>query len=224
MIISEGCSNFCSYCVVPYVRGQLRHRKPQNILKEINQAVDSGITSITLLGQNVNSYNCDDLDFAGLLEKANAIKGLKEFAFMTSHPKDTNRKLFESIRDLEKLKKQLHLPLQSGSNRILKAMNRGYTREYFIDLIKDYRKIVANGLISTDVIVGFPGETDEDFELTFKLLKEMQFNAAYLFKYSPRPNTAAEKLVDDVPKKEKERRHKLLLDLQRSICSSLAGK
>ncbi len=224
VIISEGCSNFCSYCIVPYVRGPLRHRRPFDILKEIEQSIENGITSITLLGQNVNSFQSDGLDFTGLLNKVNLIKGLKEFTFMTSHPKDTCKELFQAIRGLDKLKKQLHLPLQSGSNKILKGMNRGYTREYFMGLVKDYRQIVKDGLISTDIIVGFPGETDEDFQLTSGLLREMRFNAAYLFKYSPRPNTAAEKVSDDVPLKVKENRHRQLLDLQKQACNSLKGQ
>jgi tRNA-2-methylthio-N6-dimethylallyladenosine synthase len=224
VIISEGCSNYCAYCVVPYVRGALRHRTHENILKEINQAVKNGITSITLLGQNVNSYKSGHMDFTGLLSRINAIKGLKEFEFMTSHPKDTNIKLFQAIRRLEKLKKQLHLPLQSGSNKILKKMNRGYTREGFMGLVKDYRKIVPGGLLSTDIIVGFPGESEVDFKHTLELVKAVRFNAAYLFKYSPRPNTAAEKLPDDVTREAKESRHKKLLDLQKKVCAGLAKK
>jgi len=238
VVISEGCSNYCSYCVVPYVRGPIHHRQPQDIIKEIEKAVASGIQKITLLGQNVNAYKsqgqCEakrslprggnvtrsQVGFIELLCLVNAVKELKEFSFITSHPKDVLEGLFKAMAKLNKLKKYLHLPVQSGSNRILKAMNRGYSREYYLQLIEEYRKIVKQGVLTTDIIVGFPGETERDFQDTFDLVKEAQFDAGFIFKYSGRPHTEAEKLTDDVAKEEKERRHSLILQLQKKISRS----
>jgi len=218
VVISEGCSNFCSYCVVPYVRGNLRNRDHKDILREIEEAVDKGITSITLLGQNVNAYRADDdITFAKLLGMVNAIKGLKEFSFVTSHPRDTSLELFNAMQCLDKLKKTLHLPVQSGSDRILKLMNRGYDRKFYLDLADTYRKIVKGAVLSTDIIVGFPTEKEEDFQDTYNLVKEIEFDSAYIFKYSPRLNTEAAKMFDDVETKEKQERHKIILDLQKDI-------
>jgi len=230
VVISEGCSNFCSYCVVPYVRGQLHNRNYKDILKEIEEAVDAGITKITLLGQNVNAYSSpacpagrqltahsSRVDFIELLKLINDIKDLKELSFITSHPKDTSIELFKAMADLEKLKKYLHLPVQSGSDRILQLMNRGYTRKFYLDLINNYRRIVKEAVLTTDIIVGFPTEKEEDFKDSYNLVHDIGFDAAYIFKYSPRPQTQAENFVDDVAKEEKERRHKLILDLQKSI-------
>ncbi len=224
VVISEGCSNYCSYCVVPYVRGELHNRNDEDILKEIEEAVDKGIAKITLLGQNVNAYKSQghkdtrtQVDFVELLKLVNNINGLKEFSFVTSHPKDTSLELFKAIADSERLKKYLHLPVQSGSDKILKLMNRGYTRKFYLDLADKYRKMVKNGVLTTDIIVGFPTETEEDFQDTYNLVRDVQFNAAYIFKYSTRPHTQAENLMDDVPKKEKERRHSLILELQKKI-------
>ncbi|MDD5561464.1 MAG: MiaB/RimO family radical SAM methylthiotransferase [Candidatus Omnitrophica bacterium] len=221
VVISEGCSNFCSYCVVPYVRGSLRHRKSKNILMEIQGAISNGAARITLLGQNVNAYQDNHINFTKLLEQANALEGLAELNFFTSHPKDANAGFFQAIRDLDKLNKSLHLPLQSGSDRILKLMNRGYSVKEYLDLIDSYRRIVKGGLLTTDIIVGFPTETDEEFEETYDLVKKTRFNAAYIFKYSPRPNTKAAKIADLLSKEGKEKRHKKLLDLQRRISNSL---
>ncbi len=217
VVISEGCSNYCSYCVVPYVRGELRNRNYKEVLKEIEEAVDKGITKITLLGQNVNAYQYNDVTFVKLIESVNLVKGLKEFSFITSHPKDTTIDLFKTMANLEKLKKYLHLPIQSGSDRILELMNRGYTRKFYLDLVDNYRKIVKDGALTTDIIVGFPTETETDFLQTHNLVKDIEFDAAYIFKYSPRPHTEAEKLVDDVQRKEKEKRHKTILDTQKDI-------
>jgi tRNA-2-methylthio-N6-dimethylallyladenosine synthase len=217
VVISEGCSNFCSYCIVPYVRGPLRHRKHKDILTEIREAIGHGITRVTLLGQNVNAYQDNQVNFTKLLQQVNALKGLKKFDFFTSHPKDANIDFFKAIRDLDKLAKRLHLPLQSGSDRILKLMNRGYTVKDYLVLIDSYRKIVKGGLLTTDIIVGFPTETDEEFRQTCALFKKVRFNAAYIFKYSSRPDTEAAKIVDELKPDEKEKRHKQLLDLQRGI-------
>ena len=221
VVISEGCSNFCSYCVVPYVRGPLRHRKHKDILTEIREALARGITKLTLLGQNVNAYQDGRVNFIKLLEQINALSGLKEFDFFTSHPKDAGADLFEAIRDLEKLVKRLHLPLQSGSDRILKLMNRGYAVKDCLALIDSYRKIVKSGWLTTDIIVGFPTETDKEFKETCALVKQSRFNAAYIFKYSSRPGTEAAKIIDQLKPGQLEKRHKKILDLQRNISKKL---
>jgi tRNA-2-methylthio-N6-dimethylallyladenosine synthase len=217
VVVSEGCSNHCSYCVVPHVRGELRNRSHKDILKEIEETVSNGITKFTLLGQNVNAYECEGINFVKLVKLVNAVKGLREFGFITSHPKDTTLELFQAMAECEKLKKYLHLPVQAGSDRILELMNRGYNRKFYLDLIKSYRKIVNNGVLTTDIIVGYPTETEEDFQDTYDLVRDAQFNAAFMFKYSPRPHTEAEKLADCVERNEKERRHGLILELQKSI-------
>jgi len=224
VVISEGCSNYCSYCIVPYVRGKLHNRGHRDILKEIDQAVDKGISRITLLGQNVNAYKHGDVDFIGLIDEVNRIKGLKEFSFVTSHPRDTSARLFKAMADCDKLKKYLHLPVQSGSDKLLERMNRGYTRKFYLELVEDYRKIVKGGLLSTDIIVGFSSETEDDFKATYGLMDEVGFDCAYIFKYSPRPQSAAFGWVDDVDKAEKERRHKLILDLQKKISKGKNAK
>ena len=216
VVVSEGCSNFCSYCVVPYARGPLRNRDYKGILMEIEEAIDKSITSITLLGQNVNAYK-SQVNFVGLLKLVNKVQGLQEFSFVTSHPKDTSLDLFKEMADCEKLKKYLHLPVQSGSDRILGLMKRGYNRKFYLDLADNYRKIVKGGSLTTDIIVGFPTETEADFQDTHDLVRGVEFSAAYIFKYSPRPHTEAAGLPDDVPREEKERRHSLILELQKKI-------
>jgi tRNA-2-methylthio-N6-dimethylallyladenosine synthase len=223
VVISEGCSNFCSYCVVPHVRGKFRNRNFKDILEEIEGAIDKGITKITLLGQNANAYRSQvtghrsQVNFVELLKLVNQIKGLQEFSFITSHPKDTSLDLFKAMADSERLKKYLHLPVQSGSDRILQLMNRNYNRAFYIDLVDKYRKIVKGGVLSTDIIVGFPTEKEEDFQDTYNLIKHVEFDSAYIFKYSARPNTNAANLTDDVLRCEKERRHGIILDLQKEI-------
>ena len=170
-----------------------------------------------MLGQNVNSYKAGDVDFIGLLKAVNETDGLKNFSFVTSHPKDVSLGLFRIMRDLEKLKKYLHLPIQSGSDRILKLMNRGYTAKYYKNLALKYREIIPGGVLTTDVIVGFPGETQKDFKSTYTIMKEIRFNSAYIFKYSPRPGTKAVKMKDDIFSELKSKRHIILLDMQRNI-------
>jgi tRNA-2-methylthio-N6-dimethylallyladenosine synthase len=221
VVISEGCSNFCSYCVVPYVRGKLRHRSHQDILQEIKEAVGNGIKNITLLGQNVNSYSDSRVDFIQLLKLVDRLPGVKEFGFITSHPKDASVELFKTMQGLKKIRKYLHLPVQSGSDRILKLMNRGYTRKEYLDLISDYRKIVKGGILTSDIIIGFPTETEDDFKDSYDLAEKAQFDAAYLFKYSPRPHTQAKNLPDDVPREVKEKRHAKILNLQKKISTRL---
>jgi len=217
VVIAEGCENYCSYCIVPYVRGKLRFRSDTDILAEIKENIAAGISKITLLGQNVNAYQHREINFIKLLELVNSIKGVEEFSFVTSHPKDAPVELFKAIQELEKLKKYLHLPIQSGSDRMLKLMNRNYTAKSYVALARDYRKIVKNGVLTTDIIVGFPTETENDFQETFDLVKNIGFNAAFIFKYSPRPHTEAAEWPDDVVKEEKERRHRLILELQKKI-------
>ena len=221
VVISEGCSNFCSYCVVPYLRGPLRHRKYQDILTEIKEAIARGITQVTLLGQNVNAYQDQEINFSKLLAQVNAIDGLEGFDFFTSHPKDADINLFKVMNDLEKLTKRLHLPLQSGSDRVLELMNRGYTVKDYLALIDSYRKIVRGGWLTTDIIVGFPTETVAEFNQTCALVKLARFNAAYIFKYSSRPGTKAAKMIAQLKPGELEKRHKKILDLQRGISQEL---
>ncbi|MBU4310012.1 tRNA (N6-isopentenyl adenosine(37)-C2)-methylthiotransferase MiaB [bacterium] len=223
-VISEGCSNFCSYCVVPYVRGELKNRNYKDIIKEIEGAVDKGITNITLLGQNVCAYQYGDVNLVKLLKLVNPVKGLKEFSFVTSHPKDTVVDLFRAMRDLEKIKKYLHLPVQSGSNRILKDMNRGYTREEYLKIIDKVRSLIPRISITTDIIVGFPGEREEDFVDTLSLMEEVRFASAYMFKYSSRPGTLAERMLDQIPEEIKLKRLHKVIDLQRKMATAGAAK
>lgn len=228
--IMRGCNNFCSYCIVPYVRGRERSRKVENIVKEIEYLVERGVKEITLLGQNVNSYRGywekerECIDFPQLLRIINEIPGIERIRFATSHPKDLSDSLIEAVRDLEKVCEHIHLPVQSGSNKILNLMNRRYTREDYLNLIEKIRKKIPHVAISTDIIVGFPGEGEKEFQETLSLLKEIEFDSAFIFKYSPRPLTRAFHLKDDVPREEKERRLNLLLSLQKEISQRKAEK
>ncbi len=215
VIVMEGCDNFCSYCIVPYVRGRERSRPWQDVVGEIKMLLDKGIKKFTLLGQNVNSYQ-GGINFPDLLDRVAKIKGVEELSFVTSHPKDACQALFEVMAAHQNIKKYLHLPLQSGSNRILKLMNRNYNYETYLEKVNLYRKIVG-GKISSDLIVGFPTETDKDFLSTLNAVKEIQYDSAYIFKYSPRQYTAASKMKDDVPQEIKEKRHAELLALQKQI-------
>ncbi|MCX5679342.1 MAG: tRNA (N6-isopentenyl adenosine(37)-C2)-methylthiotransferase MiaB [Candidatus Omnitrophica bacterium] len=212
--ISEGCNNYCSYCIVPYVRGRERSRDTTDIIKEVKDLASRGFKEIMLLGQNVNSYK---YGFIQLLEKLNNVEGIEKIRFMTSHPKDVSRELFEAMHDLEKIDKRLHLPVQSGSDRILKLMNRGYTKDHYRKLVSMYKKLVPGGEITTDIIVGFPRETERDFKDTVRLVEKTQFDGAYIFKYSPRPPARSCKLKDDVPPEEKQRRLAVILDIQREM-------
>ncbi len=218
--ISEGCDNFCSYCIVPYVRGRQRSRKKELIIEEVKSASEMGVKEITLLGQNVNSYGNDLKDgqnFMTLLEEVHAIDGIKRIRFVTSHPKDTKEALFQTMRDLPKVYKHLHLPLQSGSAKILKAMKRGYSPEHYLGLIDGLRKYIPDCNITTDIIVGFHGEEDSDFEETYSIMKKIGFDSAYIFKYSPRPPAESSRLADDVLPEVKKERHARLLELQKEI-------
>ena len=218
--IMYGCNNFCTYCIVPYVRGRERSRKPEDILAEVRQLAQAGYKDITLLGQNVNSYGKDlglEIDFAWLLEQINAIEGDFLIRFMTSHPKDAGTRLFDAMARCEKVAPVLHLPFQSGSSRVLQAMNRGYTREGYLALVDQLRARIPDIVLTSDVIVGFPGETQEDFEETMRLLEAVRYDALFTFIFSPRRGTPAEKLPDPMPKEQKSANFQRLLARQNEI-------
>ena len=218
--ITKGCNNFCSFCIVPYLRGREFSRSVEDIIGEIKKRVSYGVKEITLLGQNVNSYRDEksNTDFVTLLERLNEIEGLERIRFTTSHPKDVSDRLIESFSRLKKLCNHIHLPVQSGSNRILNLMNRRYTREDYLRIVEKLRLERKDIAITTDIIVGFPTETDKDFEDTLNLVKEVEYDTAFSFKYSPRPLTKAfRELKDDVPTKAKEERLKVLQELIEDI-------
>ncbi len=218
--IMYGCNNFCSYCIVPYVRGRERSRKPGDILAEVRQLAQEGYKDITLLGQNVNSYGKDldePIDFAGLLEQVNAIPGDFLIRFMTSHPKDATRKLFEAMARCEKVAPVLHLPFQAGNDRILKVMNRRHTRAEYLEKIKAVRALIPDIVLTSDVIVGFPGETTAEFEDTLRVLEAVRFDALFTFIFSPRPGTPAAEMDDPMPREEKLQNFNRLTALQDAI-------
>ncbi len=218
--IMYGCNNFCSYCIVPYVRGRERSRKSEDIIAECRELVLSGTREITLLGQNVNSYS-SDTDFSGLLREISEIPGDFIIRFMTSHPKDTSDKLIEVMAaKKDKIAPYFHLPLQSGSNAILKKMNRTYDRDRFMDIVKKLREAIPNICLSTDVIVGFPGESEEDFQDTLDILNRAEFDSVYAFLYSPRAGTPAAKMENQIPEEIKSERIKRLFALQDEISYS----
>ena len=200
--IMFGCNNFCSYCIVPYVRGRERSRKPQDIIREIEKLVADGVVEVMLLGQNVNSYgkNLDTpVTFAQLLQEVEKIEGLERIRFMTSHPKDLSDELIEVMKNSKKICRHLHLPLQSGSSRILKLMNRHYTKESYLELVSRIRHRLPDVALTTDIIVGFPGETEEDFEDTLDVVKQAEFDSAFTFIYSRRTGTPAASMPDQIP-------------------------
>ncbi|MDY4220204.1 MAG: tRNA (N6-isopentenyl adenosine(37)-C2)-methylthiotransferase MiaB [Candidatus Faecousia sp.] len=218
--IMYGCNNFCTYCIVPYVRGRERSREPEEILAECRELVASGYKDITLLGQNVNSYGKDlgrNMDFADLLEQIARIPGDFLIRFMTSHPRDAGPKLFDTMARNPKIAKQLHLPVQCGSDRVLKAMNRHYDRARYLELVRYAREKMPELVLTSDVIVGFPGETEAEFEETLSLISEVRFDALFTFIYSPRPGTPAAKLPDPVSREEKNRWFDRLCALQNGI-------
>jgi tRNA-2-methylthio-N6-dimethylallyladenosine synthase len=222
--IIEGCNEFCSFCVVPYTRGHERMRPVADILAEVREAARTGHREVQLLGQIVNHYQAPDesCDFGALLERVHTVDGIERIRFASPHPRHVNQRLIDSIRDLPKVAKHLHLPVQSGSDRILTAMRRRYTRDIFLDQIDRLRAEVPGIALSTDVIVGFPGETADDFALTMDLVRRARFHAMYSFKYSPRPNTLAiKRLPDDVTEGEKRTRIVAIQDLQRDIQGEL---
>lgn len=216
--IMYGCNNFCTYCIVPYTRGRERSRKPEDILDEVTRLTADGVREVTLLGQNVNSYRGDgNTDFADLIYRLQDIEGLKRIRFMTSHPKDLSDKLIRAYRDCDKLCNYIHLPVQSGSSRILKEMNRKYTKEEYLELIEKLRKAVPDIAISTDIIVGFPGETEEDFEETLDLVRTVRYDSAFTFLYSIRRGTPAEHYPDQIPEEKKHQRFNRLVETVNSI-------
>ena len=218
--IMYGCNNFCTYCIVPYVRGRERSRRPECILQECRTLIENGAKEITLLGQNVNSYGKDlaeEIDFSDLLAQIASIPGDFLIRFMTSHPRDASEKLFDTMARYPKIAKQLHLPFQSGSSRVLKAMNRHYDRETYLKKV-DYAKSVMPELVLTsDVIVGFPGETEEEFEETVSLIEQVHYDSLFTFIFSPRTGTPAAKMEDPTPKAEKNRRFDRLCSVQNAI-------
>lgn len=214
--IMYGCNNFCTYCIVPYVRGRERSRKPEDIVNEIKDMVTRGYKEVTLLGQNVNSYGKgleENITFADLLRKVNEIEGLERIRFMTSHPKDLTLDVVYAIRDCDKVCEQIHLPVQSGSDRILKEMNRHYTKEQYVTLAKKIRAEIPDVTFSTDIIVGFPGETEEDFSETLELAKEVRYDAAFTFIYSRRNHTPADKMENQIPDEIKHERFNRLVEI-----------
>ena len=214
--IMYGCNNFCTYCIVPYTRGRERSREPENIIGEINKLAETGCKEVTLLGQNVNSYGKTlerDYSFADLIKDISNINGIERIRFMTSHPKDISDDLINLYGKLDKLCDHLHLPVQSGSNRILKLMNRKYTKEDYLRIIDKVKAINPNISITTDFIIGFPGETEEDFNETLELVKEVGFDSAYTFLYSVREGTPAATMEEQVDNKVKNQRFKRLIDL-----------
>jgi tRNA-2-methylthio-N6-dimethylallyladenosine synthase len=218
--IMSGCDNYCSYCIVPYVRGREISRTPESILEEIQALAKSGIREVTLLGQNVNSYgmkNGHGLDFVGLLEAINDVEGLKRIRFTTSHPKDLSDELIGAFGSLEKLAPHIHLPVQCGADRILRRMNRGYTRDYYFSRIEKLREVRSDMAITSDIIVGFPGEEEIDFEQTLSLVRSVRFDNLYIFKYSERPNTSARRFSHKVEEAAKRERFARLLGLQTKI-------
>lgn len=213
--INYGCNNFCSYCIVPYVRGRERSREPSDIIAEIKSLIKDGYKYITLLGQNVNSYGNDfedkNVNFASLLKSLSELDGDFRLKFMTSHPKDLSEELIKVIAGSDKICNSIHLPIQSGSNKVLKEMNRKYTREHYLSKVEMIRKYIPDAYISTDIIVGFPGETEEEFEETVDIVNKVRYDGVFAFMYSRRKGTVADKMPNQIPENvKKDRIHKLL--------------
>ncbi len=222
--IMYGCNNFCTYCIVPYVRGRERSRQPADILAECRELIANGCKEITLLGQNVNSYGKDldcGVDFADLLAEIAQIEGDFLIRFMTSHPRDASEKLFDTMAKYPRIAKQLHLPFQSGSSRVLKAMNRHYDREKYLEKVRYAKSVMPDLVLTSDVIVGFPGETEEEFEETISLIEQVRYDALFTFIFSPRPGTPAASMDDPTPKEEKSRRFDRLCDVQNHISEEI---
>ena len=222
--IMYGCNNFCTYCIVPYVRGRERSRKSEDILNECRQLIESGVKDITLLGQNVNSYGKDleeNIDFADLLKQIAEIPGQFLIRFMTSHPRDASKKLFDTMAASPKIAKQLHLPFQSGSSRVLKAMNRHYDRETYLEKVNYAKSVMPDLVLTSDVIVGFPGETEEEFEETISLIEQVRYDSLFTFIFSPRKGTPAASMDDPTAKEEKNRRFDRLCAVQNTISEQI---
>ncbi len=226
-----GCNNYCAYCIVPYARGREQSRVPEDVLAEVREVVADGAREVTLLGQNVNSYGHDldrEIDFADLMRRVDAVEGLDRLRFTTSHPKDMTQDLIDTMAELPGACEHLHLPIQSGSDAVLRAMGRGYTYEHFRSLIDAAREAMPGLSVTTDVMVGFPGETEGDFEETLRAFEEIRFDQAFMFKYNDRPGTRAETMEPKVPEEEKQRRLEKLVALQnetaREINVALEGE
>ena len=222
--VMYGCNNFCSYCIVPYVRGRERSRRPEEIIAEVKELIAAGYKDITLLGQNVNSYGKDldiGVDFADLIGTLAELEGDFWLRFMTSHPKDATRKLFDTIASHDKIAKQFHLPFQSGNDRVLKEMNRHYDSAQYLALVDYGRSVMPELVLTSDVIVGFPSETEEEFEDTIRLIERVRYDALFTFIFSPRPGTPAAKMDDPTPKAEKNRRFDRLCDVQNRISQEI---
>lgn len=216
--IMYGCNNFCTYCIVPYTRGRERSRKARDILEEVRRLTEDGVREVTLLGQNVNSYMGEDgTDFSDLIYRLNEAEGLERIRFMTSHPKDLSDKLIQAYRDCEKLCDYIHLPVQSGSSRILKKMNRKYTKDDYLRLVEKLKAAVPHIAISTDIITGFPGETEEDFEETLDLVRRVEYDSAFTFLYSIRKGTPAAEYENQIPEEIKHERFNRLVELVNEI-------
>lgn len=218
--ITYGCNNFCTYCIVPYVRGRERSREPGAIIGEVEALGREGYKDVTLLGQNVNSYGRDlegGADFASLLAAVNEINGIYRIRFMTSHPRDFCDKLVAAVANLSKVCEHIHLPVQAGSNKVLRQMNRGYTREYYLELVDKIKTAVPGVALTTDIMVGFPGETDADFADTVDLVQRVEFESAFTFVYNKRQGTPAARMADQVPDEVKSARIQELIELQNSI-------
>jgi tRNA-2-methylthio-N6-dimethylallyladenosine synthase len=214
----RGCDNYCAFCVVPYVRGHERSRDPRNVIEETLQLAAQGFKQVTLLGQNVNSYRFEDFDFARLVTAVSEVGGIQRIRFTSPHPKDFPESLIEVVRDNPKACKHIHLPLQAGSTRILDLMKRTYTREEFVTLAKRLRETIPGLALTTDIIVGFPTETDAEYEETLEVMREVEFDAAFMFAYSERKGTPAAKLYpDDISDETKSARMVRLVEMQRQI-------
>tara|TARA_B100001250_G_scaffold401147_1_gene412653 strand:- start:331 stop:1215 length:885 start_codon:yes stop_codon:yes gene_type:complete len=213
----RGCDKFCTFCIVPFTRGRERSRSIESIENEVKKAVQQGFVEITLLGQNVNSYRTSGGDFASLLEQVAQIKGVKRIRYTSPHPQDINKELIEIMSKYENICNHIHLPLQSGSDRILKRMNRTYTKQEFLELVSMIKNIIPGCVLSTDIIVGFPGETESEFEETLEVVQKSSFNSAFMFKYSPRPGTKASEYTDQIDEEYKQSRLESLINLQRDI-------
>ncbi len=225
--VMYGCNNFCTYCIVPYVRGRERSRDPEKVIAEIRELVENGCRDVTLLGQNVNSYGNDldcDINFATLLERINEIPGNFRIRFMTSHPKDATPELFDVMARCDKIAKHIHLPFQSGSDRILAAMNRRYDGAKYRALVEYARSKMPDISITSDVIIGFPGETEEDFQDTLTLVRDIGFDGLFVFIYSKRSGTPAAEMPDDTPRSEKVARFQRLFDMQDEITAKRSQK
>jgi len=215
--ISRGCDKFCTFCIVPFTRGRERSRSMQGIITEVEEAVSKGFVEITLLGQNVNSYRTAEGKFHKLLEKVAAVTGVKRIRYTSPHPQDMDDDLLQVMAAHENICNYIHLPLQAGSNRILKRMNRTYTQMEFLQLIARIRNYIPNCSISTDIIVGFPGETDEEFEETLKVMDSSAFDSAFMFKYSSRPGTKAAEYTDHISEEVKQNRLEQVIELQKKL-------